>query len=123
TDVKDAHDRYANTDTAYLLQAIEKYPGLAVLATNRKADIDPAFLRRFRFIVEFEKPGPQERAVIWERLLTELAGTEAWSRLRQEVLAVAAGVEATGAQIKFAVLGGLLLAQQEGTDLEARHVL
>jgi len=123
TEVKDAHDRYANTDTAYLLQAIEQYPGLAVLATNRKADIDPAFLRRFRFIVEFEKPGAAERARIWERVLRELAGEGAWGRLADGVAAVAASVEATGAQIKFAVLSALLLAEQDGEDLAFRHLI
>ena len=123
TEVKDAHDRYANTDTAYLLQAIEQYPGLAVLATNRKADIDPAFLRRFRFIVEFEKPGAAERARIWERLLRELAGTDAWERLQPGVAAVAAGTEATGAQIKFAVLNSLLLAEHDGGGIDLRHLL
>lgn len=123
TEVKDAHDRYANTDTAYLLQAIEQYPGLAVLATNRKADIDPAFLRRFRFIVEFEKPGATERACIWARLLRELAGEDTWARLQPGVAAVAASVEATGAQIKFAVLSALLLAEHDGGHLDLRHLL
>src|SRR5690606_11548742 len=123
TEVKDAHDRYANTDTAYLLQAIEQYPGLAVLATNRKADIDPAFLRRFRFIVEFEKPGASERQRIWERVLTELAGVDAWQRLGPGVRTLAAGVDATGAQIKFAALIALLLAEQEAGPMELRHLL
>lgn len=123
TEVKDAHDRYANTDTAYLLQAIEGYPGLAVLATNRKADIDPAFLRRFRFIVEFEKPGAEERTVMWERLVSELAGAEAWACLGADVAPIAAGVEATGAQIKFAVLSALLLAERDGKPIEASHLL
>jgi SpoVK/Ycf46/Vps4 family AAA+-type ATPase len=53
TEVKDAHDRYANMDTAYLLQKIEDHNGLVILATNKKQNIDPAFLRRIRYKVDF----------------------------------------------------------------------
>ncbi len=55
-EIRDAQDKFANTDTAFLLQAIESYPGIAILATNLKANIDPAFLRRLRYLVEFPKP-------------------------------------------------------------------
>ena len=51
--VKDSHDRYANIDTNYLLERMEAYAGIVILATNRRTNIDPAFLRRIRFIVEF----------------------------------------------------------------------
>jgi SpoVK/Ycf46/Vps4 family AAA+-type ATPase len=62
TEVHDAHDRYANTDTNYLLQAIEVYRGVALLATNRKADIDPAIIRRLRFVVDFPRmPNAESR--------------------------------------------------------------
>jgi SpoVK/Ycf46/Vps4 family AAA+-type ATPase len=127
TEVRDAHDRYANTDTAYLLQAMEQYPGLAVLSTNRKADIDPAFLRRFRFVVEFEKPGPEHRALMWERVLRELVGPSTWPgvwpELRPAVDLIAKSVEATGAQIKYAALAALLRAEREGTHLQPHHAL
>jgi len=53
TDVKDSHDRYANIEISYLLQRIENYPGLVILATNRKTNLDSAFLRRLRYIIEF----------------------------------------------------------------------
>jgi len=56
TDVKDAHDKYANLDTAYLLQRIESYSGLVILSSNRKTNLDPAFLRRLRAAVYFPKP-------------------------------------------------------------------
>jgi len=54
TDVKDSHDRYANLDTSYLLERLEAYQGLAVLATNRRENIDDAFTRRIRHVVSFE---------------------------------------------------------------------
>lgn len=56
-EVKDSHDRYANIETNYLLQRMEDYRGLAILATNNKEDLDPAFLRRLRFVVNFSRPG------------------------------------------------------------------
>lgn len=55
SEVKDAHDRYANLEVNYLLQRIEEYQGLAILATNLKANIDPAFLRRLRYVVQFRR--------------------------------------------------------------------
>lgn len=65
TEVKDAHDRYANIEVSYLLERMERFKGLAVLATNRRKDIDEAFVRRLRFVVEFPLPGPDERARLW----------------------------------------------------------
>jgi len=54
TEVKDSHDRYANIDVNYLMQRMEAYPGLVILSLNKKTNIDPAFLRRIRSVVEFE---------------------------------------------------------------------
>jgi ATPase family associated with various cellular activities (AAA) len=68
SEVKDSHDRYANIEINYLLQRIESYRGLAILATNMKASLDSAFLRRLRFIVNFPFPGPVERTAIWENV-------------------------------------------------------
>jgi SpoVK/Ycf46/Vps4 family AAA+-type ATPase len=65
TEVKDSHDRYANIEVNYLLQRMEEYSGLAILATNRKADLDPAFLRRIRFVVTFPFPDEDHRRRIW----------------------------------------------------------
>lgn len=65
SEVKDSHDRYANIEVNYLLQRIESYRGLAILATNRKSALDGAFLRRLRFIVNFPFPGSAERRAIW----------------------------------------------------------
>lgn len=67
TDIRDAHDKYANQEVAYLLQRIESYNGLVILATNQRANIDDAFIRRFQTIVHFPMPRPEERRAIWER--------------------------------------------------------
>ncbi len=66
TEIKDAHDRYANVEVAYLLQRIEAFEGLVILTTNLKTNIDPAFLRRLRFVVDFPMPGAADRSRIWE---------------------------------------------------------
>ena len=65
TDVRDSHDRYANIEVDYLLQRMEDYPGLAVLATNRKTALDAAFLRRLRFVLDFPFPDVVARRRIW----------------------------------------------------------
>ncbi|WP_430667244.1 ATP-binding protein [Jatrophihabitans telluris] len=69
SDVKDAHDRYANTQTNYLLQRMEDYGGLCILATNLRRSLDAAFVRRIRFIVEFPFPEQAERRAIWATML------------------------------------------------------
>lgn len=71
TDVRDAHDKYANYEVSYLLQRIEDYNGLIILATNRKNNIDEAFIRRFNAILKFSFPDANERAGIWEKSFSE----------------------------------------------------
>lgn len=73
TQVKDAHDRHANVEVAYLLQRMEEFKGLAVLTTNIKQNLDPAFLRRLRFVVEFPMPAASERERIWRTSFPEVA--------------------------------------------------
>jgi hypothetical protein len=67
TEVRDSHDRYAVLEINHLLQLMQDYRGLAILATNRRSAVDGAFLRRLRFVIEFGFPGPAERALIWQR--------------------------------------------------------
>jgi ATP-dependent Zn protease len=67
TNVRDAHDKYANQEVSYLLQRIEDYNGLVILATNMKNNIDDAFIRRFNDIVKFQIPNEEERKEIWEK--------------------------------------------------------
>ncbi|MDB9341181.1 MULTISPECIES: ATP-binding protein [Cyanophyceae] len=68
SEVKDSHDRYANIEINYLLQRLEAYRGLAILATNIKSALDAAFMRRLRFIVNFSFPGVMERKALWEKV-------------------------------------------------------
>lgn len=69
TDVKDAHDRYANVEVGYLLQRMESFSGVAILTTNFRNNIDNAFARRLRFVVEFPVPDIEQRRRLWERAL------------------------------------------------------
>jgi hypothetical protein len=69
SEVKDSHDRYANIEINYLLQRMEAYRGLAILATNRKSALDSAFMRRLRFVVNFAFPDLAQRRAIWQRIL------------------------------------------------------
>ena len=76
SDVKDSHDRYANMEVSYLLQRMEAYRGLAILTTNFKEAIDPAFLRRIRFVVRFPFPEYGDRTAIWERIFPSQTPTQ-----------------------------------------------
>jgi hypothetical protein len=76
SEVKDSHDRYANVEVSYLLQRMESYQGLAILTTNMKSAIDPAFLRRIRFVVQFPFPDAGQRSEIWQRIFPAGTPTE-----------------------------------------------
>ena len=69
TQVRDAHDKYANQEVSYLLQRLEEHPGLVILASNFKNNIDAAFSRRFQALVYFAPPGYQERLELWKKTL------------------------------------------------------
>jgi SpoVK/Ycf46/Vps4 family AAA+-type ATPase len=69
TEVSDAHDRYANLEISYLLERMERFKGLAILATNRKKDLDEAFLRRLRYVIDFPLPGIEQRKRIWQQVI------------------------------------------------------
>jgi SpoVK/Ycf46/Vps4 family AAA+-type ATPase len=73
SEVRDAHDRYANVEVAYLLQRMETYPGAVILATNLRQNVDDAFLRRLDFAIDFPFPEPPDRERIWRRLLPDSA--------------------------------------------------
>jgi hypothetical protein len=128
TEVKDSHDRYANIETNYLLQRVESYRGLAILATNFKRALDPAFLRRLQFIVQFPFPGAAEREKIWRQAFpvadparhvggVALRLTDAdYARLRQLAL--------TGGSIRnVALAAAFLAAAQRRPAVELGDVL
>lgn len=71
TEVKDAHDRFANIEISYLLERMERFKGLAILATNRRKDLDEAFMRRLRYVIEFPVPDNKERERIWRQVFPD----------------------------------------------------
>jgi AAA+ superfamily predicted ATPase len=123
TQVKDAHDRFANIEIDYLLQRMEQFDGVAILATNRKGDLDKAFLRRIRFIVDFIPPGPAERLQVWQRALPfhSPTGEELLDNIDWEFLADKLNL--TGADITAAALGAAFLARAEGTRIGMTHIM
>ncbi len=95
TGIRDAHDKYANQEVAYLLQRVEGYAGLVILATNQRDNIDEAFTRRFQSIIHFPLPRPEERHAIWRRAFPPqiaVADDVNWPQ-------IAARYELTGANI------------------------
>ena len=106
SEVKDSHDRYANIEVNYLLQRIEAYRGLAILATNMKSALDQAFLRRLRFIVNFPYPGAEERKAIWKGIFPEQTKT---ANLDFDRLA---RLDLTGGNIHNVALNAAFLAAQ-----------
>lgn len=95
TDVRDAHDKYANQEVSYLLQRIESHPGLVILASNMKSNIDPSFTRRFNSIIEFENPGVAERIKLWENYIPESVSLDDKVAIKD----IAVKYEITGANI------------------------
>ncbi|WP_055554571.1 ATP-binding protein [Streptomyces sp. NBRC 110028] len=117
SEVKDSHDRYANLEVSYLLMRMEAYRGLAILTTNMKKALDPAFMRRIRFVVDFPFPGETERAEIWRRVLPARAPMKDIDAERLAQLTVAGG------SIRNIALSGAFLAAEEGDRLQMRHML
>jgi hypothetical protein len=111
TEVRDSHDRYANLEVNYLLQRMEDYSGLAVLATNRRSALDTAFLRRLRFVIEFPFPNAEDRRRIWERAFPADAPTD---RLE---LAFLSRLDLSGGNIKSIALNAAFLAAAERTPI------
>lgn len=119
TETSDAHDRYANLETAYLLQRLERYQGIAVLTTNLRSNLDSAFSRRFEYIVEFPEPDAAARLALWRMHLpgrapladdVDLAELADWYAI-------------SGAQIKNAALAAAFLAAAAGHSIHQRHFL
>jgi hypothetical protein len=117
SEVKDSHDRYANLEISYLLQRMEAYHGLAILATNMKSALDQAFMRRLRFIVKFPVPGPDDRKLIWMKIFppeTPLEKDDPQERIDYDRLAK---VNLTGGGINNAALNAAFLAAKAGSKV------
>jgi hypothetical protein len=104
TAIHDAHDRFANLETSYLLQRLEQHRGIAILATNERNNVDPAFARRLHVIAEFPLPGPAERRALWSRLVPERRAADV------DLDALAGRFALSGGDIRNAVLAALVLA-------------
>jgi len=112
TNVRDAHDKYANQEVSYLLQRIETHAGLVILASNLKSNIDTAFTRRFNVMVEFENPGTAERKLLWENYLPSKIKLGAGVELEN----IARKYELTGANIVNVIHYAGLKTLEEKSD-------
>jgi SpoVK/Ycf46/Vps4 family AAA+-type ATPase len=103
TEVRDAHDRYANAATAFLLQRMESFDGVVVLASNARGQLDPAFTRRLDAVIEFAEPDEAARSALWARYLPAQFATAPLAREAACAL-LARWYPLTGAQIRAATL-------------------
>ena len=117
SEVKDSHDRYANMEVSYLLQRIESYQGLAILTTNLKDDLDRAFLRRIRFIVQFPFPDFSQRSAIWQRIFPVSTPTQ---DLNCEKLAK---LNVAGGNIRNIAINAAFLAASSQESVQMKHIL
>ena len=119
SEVKDSHDRNANVEVAYLLQQIEEYDGVCILATNLIGNIDEAFMRRITYVVNFPFPDRRMREDIYRRMMpsaTPLAGDIDWGFLAEKF-------ELSGGHIKNIVLSAAFMAAGEDRPIGMRHLL
>jgi SpoVK/Ycf46/Vps4 family AAA+-type ATPase len=116
SEVKDSHDRYANIEVSYLLQRMEAYRGLAILTTNRRDDLDDAFLRRIRFVVRFPFPAEEERREIWRRIFPDEAPV---SEIDDSALAE---LSLPGGNIRNVALFAAFLAAGEDVPIGMGHI-
>ncbi|MGG5820902.1 AAA family ATPase [Falsiroseomonas sp. HW251] len=120
TEAQDSHDRYANLETAYLLQRLERFQGVAILATNLRGNLDPAFTRRFDDIVGFVEPDVAMRARLWQLHIPAAAPLGPDVDLGE----LAEWYALSGAQIRNAALGAAYLAAAApGTRIAQDHLL
>ena len=118
SEVKDSHDRYANIEVSYLLQRLEAYQGLAILATNLKSGLDDAFTRRLRFMVSFPKPDEAHRKLIWQMVFppeTPLLGLDYHY--------LAGKFKLSGGSIYNIALNAAFMAAKNGMSVSMPHVL
>jgi ATPase family associated with various cellular activities (AAA) len=117
SEVKDSHDRYANIEISYLLQRMEAYRGLAILATNMKSALDAAFLRRLRFVVNFPFPDAEQRAQIWQHIFppnTPVEGLDIGGLARLNL---------AGGNIRNIALSAAFRAAEAGKPVRMEHIV
>jgi hypothetical protein len=119
TEVSDAHDRYANLETAYLLARLERSEGLVILATNLRANVDPAFMRRLEAVVTFEEPGPAERRALWRCHIP----TEAPLAPDVDFEELSTLFPVVGGVIRNAAVAAAFLAASDGGRIRRDHLI
>jgi hypothetical protein len=113
TQTSSANDRYANQEVAYLLQRVEDFPGVVILASNLKGNIDEAFARRFQSMVYFPMPGPEERLRLWRNAFSR----KTWLEDAVDLETLARDYEITGGAIINVLRYASLMALRRGTDV------
>lgn len=120
TSVSDAHDRYANQEVSYLLQRIEDYNGLVLLASNQKDNMDDAFTRRFDNIINFSLPKPDQRLKIWKQSFSEKSKLAGDISLKE----LAKGFELSGGAIMNAVgYASLMTLKRNSNEISKNDLL
>ncbi len=119
SEVKDAHDRYANIEVSYLLQRMEAYNGVTILATNLRANLDEAFIRRLQFAVDFPFPDEAYRLRIWQTLFPPQMPRDA----SVDFDALARRFKLAGGNIRNIIVGAAFLAAGDGGAVTMRHLL
>lgn len=119
TEVKDSHDRYANIETGYLLQRIEEYEGIVILATNLRNNLDDAFVRRIAFMISFPLPEKDDRLRIWEKVWPEQVPLD--DDLDLEFMA--RQFKLAGGDIKNIALAAAFLAVDDDRRVQMRHII
>ena len=119
SEVRDSHDRYANLEISYLLQKMEEYDGVAILATNLRQNLDESFLRRLTFTIHFPFPEEADRRRIWDRVWPE--ETPRASDVDLDLLA--RQFKLSGGNIKNVALAAAFMAASNGGELTMKHLL
>lgn len=119
SEVKDAHDRYANIEINYLLQKMEEHEGIVILATNLGKNMDDAFLRRMHFTVEFPFPDEKQRELIWKKIFPDRAPLSP----DIDYPFLSSKLKFAGGNIRNIALTAAFLAAEESSDIEMRHII
>jgi adenylate kinase family enzyme len=119
SEVRDSHDRYANVEISYLLQKMEEYTGVVILATNLRKNMDDAFVRRMHFTVDFPFPSVEDRRRIWEHIWPAQLPRQA--NLDYDL--IARNLELAGGNIRNIALAAAFLAADDSGIVEMNHIL